>query len=129
MIQAKRVTSQSRTSSKRDWTPERRELLQEMVLANKLYDWNLLAQALLTSPSEVLRQWQTKIYPTLKNKEKIAGFLKWSRQEDQILTNCFEKDPYNWSQISQFLPGRTVCSIEARWKRITFSTLSLPDAI
>lgn len=54
----------------------------------------------------------------MKRTERIGGSLKWSQQEDDILRNYMKSRGGSWEEVSVFLPSRSPCSIEARWKRI-----------
>jgi hypothetical protein len=49
---------------------------------------------------------------------KVAGAVKWSKEEDLVLIGSEKKYPSDWDYIVVFLPARSVFSIEARWKRI-----------
>ncbi len=47
----------------------------------------------------------------------MGGFLKYSAEEDAILTNGF-RSSLTWGELMDFLPGRSEFSIEARWRRL-----------
>ena len=46
--------------------------------------------------------------------------MKWSDQEDDILRGFVQTRAAVWDEIALFLPSRSPCSIEARWKRIMY---------
>jgi hypothetical protein len=69
------------------------------------------------SEQEIKTRWRKVIYETIKLDDKVGGFLKYSSDEDNILTIGF-RNSLNWTQLKDFLPGRSEFSIEARWRRL-----------
>ena len=53
----------------------------------------------------------------IKLDDKVGGFLKYSAEEDNILTIGY-RNGLGWSELMDFLPGRSEFSIEARWRRL-----------
>lgn len=62
-------------------------------------------------------RWIKVVYPKIKNSLKIGGAVKWSSSEDSILYGA-DKAKIAYTDLMFFLPGRTVYSIEARWRRM-----------
>ena len=73
------------------------------------------------SSDELKARWIKAIYPKIKNSLKIGGAVKWSTSEDSILYGA-DKAKISYLDLMFFLPGRTVYSIEARWRRTVKNT-------
>ena len=69
------------------------------------------------SDKEAKCRWRRTIYSMIKLDDKVGGFLKYSAEEDSILTIGY-RNGLNWSELMTFLPGRSEFSIEARWRRL-----------
>lgn len=102
----------------KSWSFKDDEDLKDVVLKNHQYDWGSLAKLFAVSKDEAILRWQKRIYPQIKLNDKVAGAVKWSKEEDSILINCEKVYPEGWEKILVFLPSRSVFSIEARLKRI-----------
>jgi hypothetical protein len=51
-------------------------------------------------------RWRKAIYQMIKLDDKVGGFLKYSAEEDAILT-IGHRNGLNWEQLMTFLPGRS----------------------
>lgn len=69
-----------------------------------------MATILGCSEQEIKTRWRKVIYETIKLDDKVGGFLKYSSDEDNILTIGF-RNSLNWTQLKDFLPGRSEFSI------------------
>lgn len=68
------------------------------------------------SVKEVMKRWKEEVYNLIKLEDKVGGFLKYSAEEDAILGIGY-RNKLEWSDLMNFLPGRSEFSIEARWRR------------
>lgn len=58
------------------------------------------------SEKEVKHRWKKAIYDMIKLDDKVGGFLKYSTEEDTILT-IGHRNGLNWEELMAFLPGRS----------------------
>jgi len=55
---------------------------------------------------EVRHRWRKAIYQLIKLDDKVGGFLKYSTEEDTILT-IGHRNGLSWTDLITFLPGRS----------------------
>ncbi|KAJ6255367.1 hypothetical protein M0813_11449 [Anaeramoeba flamelloides] len=71
--------------------------------------WSKIASNIPNRSSKQCRErWKNQIDPTIKREP-------WSKEEDQILTDLFQKLGPKWSQMRNQLPGRPDNQIKNRW--------------
>ena len=90
-----------------------------LVFKDEILDWKEIASRLKLSPdmAPVLkRKWKSCIYVDMKKPQKTGGCVKYSDQEDQILTIGMKKN-YSSKRMLEFLPGRSEYSVDARRRR------------
>jgi len=64
-------------------------------------------------------RWRKVVYPKMIRQScKVGGSLKWSAEEDKILSIGYKQN-IDWEEVGRyFLPQRSMGSFEARWRRI-----------
>lgn len=64
------------------------------MILEKIYDWNILRSKVGNMLKPVEKLWESAVYPSLiSKKDKIAGSMKWSSYEDDILINFSKIKP------------------------------------
>jgi hypothetical protein len=115
---------------KSKWSPEEDELLRQNVNVHGLGNWSLVAQSIPGRNGKQCRErWMNQLCPSL-NKDN------WTPQEDMVLVQQQRIYGNVWSQIAQFLPGRSPNAVKNRWSWLSrhsvppvFVTRILPFAI
>jgi hypothetical protein len=103
---------------KSKWTPDEDELLRRFVEIHGLGNWSAIAQNIPGRNGKQCRErWMNQLCPAL-NKDN------WSPQEDAILVQQQRVFGNVWSQIAQFLPGRSPNSVKNRWSWLSRHTVS-----
>jgi hypothetical protein len=103
---------------KAKWSTEEDELLRQFVEIHGLGNWSVIAQNIPGRNGKQCRErWMNQLCPAL-NKDN------WSPQEDAILLQQQRIFGNVWSQIAQFLPGRSPNSVKNRWSWLSRHTVS-----
>lgn len=100
-----------------EWTSEDDVRLKDLVVRHGVFQWEELAGKFSTDEEDAKNRWIKAVFPRIRNTHKIGGAVKWSASEDSILYGA-DKHKVSYLDLMFFLPGRTVYSIEARWRRI-----------
>ena len=103
------------------WTPE-----EDQILINRFYElghqWVKIAQFLPgRSVGCVKSRWE--ILNIRQN--GFQAYVPWTPEEDKILLDKEKELGRKWTQIAQFLPGRTVSCVKARWKLLNIRERAL----
>jgi hypothetical protein len=115
---------------KSKWSPEEDDLLRQNVTVHGLGNWSLVAQSIPGRNGKQCRErWMNQLCPSL-NKDN------WMPQEDMVLVQQQRIYGNVWSQIAQFLPGRSPNAVKNRWSWLSrhsippvFVTRMFPFAI
>ena len=99
------------------WSSEDEVRLKDYIAKYGMFSWEEIASKFSTDIDEVKNRWIKVVFPRIRNTHKIGGAVKWSASEDSILYLA-DKNKISYLDLMFFLPGRTVYSIEARWRRI-----------
>lgn len=104
------MTVQKTRKARQTFTTAEDELLTQLVGKLGEYDWNAVAQQMPgRTPRQCRDRWKGYLAPNLSSEE-------WSRQEDQMLIEHFNKHGPRWSMISSFIKGRSEVAVKNRWK-------------
>ncbi|KAJ6253779.1 myb protein-related [Anaeramoeba flamelloides] len=91
------------------WSEEEDQRLVKMVEKYGSSNWSKVASHIKNRSSKQCRErWKNQLDPTIKKGP-------WSKEEDQILTDLFQKLGPKWSQMRNHLPGRPDNHIKNRW--------------
>jgi hypothetical protein len=103
---------------KSKWSAEEDDLLRQNVAAHGLGNWSLVAQSMPGRNGKQCRErWMNQLSPSL-NKDN------WTPQEDLVLAQHQHIYGNVWSQIAQFLPGRSANAVKNRWSWLSRHSLS-----
>jgi hypothetical protein len=103
---------------KSKWSQEEDELLRQFVDIHGLGNWSVISQSVPGRNGKQCRErWMNQLCPAL-NKEN------WTPQEDAVLIQQQRVFGNVWSQIAQFLPGRSPNSVKNRWSWLSRHTIS-----
>lgn len=91
------------------FTPQEDELLRSLVKDKKTKTWKEIAEML---PGRSATQCRDR-YNQYLCKEVVAK--PWTVEEDQIILEKYKILGPKWTQISQFLPGRSGNNVKNRW--------------
>ncbi|KAL7720537.1 Uncharacterized protein QTN25_002302 [Entamoeba marina] len=98
-----------KTKSVRQWTKDEDQILICSINRNGLKHWHLVANEV---PNRTSKQCRERYFNHLDPKiDKKA----WSSEEDEILLELRKKYGNKWSEIKQFMPGRTSNQIKNRY--------------
>ncbi|KAJ3441324.1 snRNA-activating protein complex subunit [Anaeramoeba flamelloides] len=91
------------------WSDDEDKRLTQMVAKYGSSSWSKIANSIPNRSSKQCRErWKNQLDPKIKREP-------WSKEEDQILTDLFQKLGPKWSQMRNQLPGRPDNQIKNRW--------------
>jgi hypothetical protein len=106
------------TTKKAKWTNEEDFLLSESVKEHGLTNWSRVAEMLPGRNGKQCRErWMNQLCPSL-NRDN------WTHQEDLILIQRQRVCGNLWSQVANYLPGRSANAIKNRWSWLSRHRIS-----
>ncbi|KAG8990475.1 hypothetical protein FRB90_001751 [Tulasnella sp. 427] len=92
------------------WTDEEDEALLDLVNSHGKNNWSLVASMLPFSRSarQCSDRYRNSLDPSIRR-------AKWTKSEDENLAKAVAEYGAKWSQVKQFVPGRTGAQCRERW--------------
>jgi hypothetical protein len=98
---------------KSKWTPDEDALLRQNVTLHGLSNWTVVAQNVPGRSGKQCRErWLHQLCPALNK-------CDWTEHEDALLVEQQRICGNVWSQIAQFLPGRSPNCVKNRWRSLS----------